>query len=129
MSQVHAASPSRADLLAIGLSVACIAHCLALPLAAAFLPLLSVWAAAEWVHWLFVALAAPLSAWVLMWPPRGAVRPLPVLLAGSGIIALIAGAARWPAHELETPITVLGGVLISGAHLINLGRRRHRHGA
>lgn len=122
-----AAARPHADYIAIGLSLACLAHCLALPLAAAFLPLLSTQAEAAWVHWAFVALAAPVSAWALAWPPRGALGPAPVALAALGIAALIAGAAGWPAHELETPITVIGGSLISAAHLINLRRRRHRH--
>ena len=69
------AARPHADYIAIGLSLACLAHCLALPLAAAFLPLLSTQAEAAWVHWAFVALAAPVSAWALAWPPRGALGP------------------------------------------------------
>ena len=46
-----AAARPHADYIAIGLSLACLAHCLALPLAAAFLPLLSTQAEAAWVHW------------------------------------------------------------------------------
>ena len=126
MPQASAPARSFADLAALGLSAACLFHCLALPLAAAFLPLFAGWSEAPWVHWAFVAVAAPVSAWSLMWPPRGAVGPWPVALAGLGIAALTAGAAEWPSHELETPVTVAGALLISAAHLINLSRRRHR---
>lgn len=126
MPQSSLAARAHADLFAIGLSMACIAHCLALPVAAAFLPLLSGWSEAEALHWIFVAIAAPLSVWALLWPPRGAVRATPVVLAALGIAALTAGAAEWPSHDMETPVTVAGGLLISAAHLINLRRRRHR---
>lgn len=126
MPQLSAAQRTHADLIAIGLSAACILHCLALPVGAAFLPLFGAWSEAPWVHWAFVALAAPVSVWALMWPPRGGARPWPLALAGLGIAALTAGAAEWPSHDLETPVTVVGALLISAAHLINLRRRRHR---
>ena len=114
------------DMAAIGLSIACLAHCLALPLAAAFLPMLGLATEAVWVHWAFVAVAAPLSIWTLGWPPRGALRPLPLSLAALGLTALVLGAAEWPSHAMETPITVAGALLLSAAHGINLRRRRHR---
>src|SRR5690606_30229671 len=110
----------------IGLSLACLAHCLALPLAAAFLPVLGLGAEASWAHWAFVAVAAPLSVWTLGWPPRGALRPLPLSLAALGLTALVLGAAGWPGHEWETAVTVGGALLLSVAHGINLRRRRHR---
>ena len=114
------------DMAAIGLSIACLAHCLALPVAAAFLPVLGLGSEAAWAHWAFVAVAAPLSIWTLAFPPRGALRPLPLTLAALGLTALVLGAAEWPTHELETPITVGGALLLSAAHGINLRRRRHR---
>ncbi|WP_413894670.1 MerC family mercury resistance protein [Pantoea ananatis] len=43
----------------------CLLHCLALPLLAAALPLFGVWAEAEWVHVVFVAIAAPLAGLAL----------------------------------------------------------------
>ena len=122
----RAAVRSWGDMAAIGLSIACLAHCLALPLAAAFLPMLGLATEAVWVHWAFVAVAAPLSIWTLGWPPRGALRPLPLSLAALGLTALVLGAAEWPSHAMETPITVAGALLLSAAHGINLRRRRHR---
>ncbi|MFN4296096.1 MAG: MerC domain-containing protein [Brevundimonas sp.] len=114
------------DMAAIGLSIACLAHCLALPLTAAFLPMLGLATEAAWVHWAFVAVAAPLSIWTLAWPPRGALRALPLSLAALGLTALVLGAAEWPVHEMEMPMTVAGALLLSAAHGINLRRRRHR---
>ena len=125
-AQTRLAARSWGDMAAIGLSIACLAHCLALPVAAAFLPVLGVGSEAAWAHWAFVAVAAPLSIWTLAWPPRGALRPLPMTLAALGLTALVLGAAEWPRHDWETLITVGGALLLSAAHGINLRRRRHR---
>ncbi len=115
------------DLLAVTLSGLCLVHCLALPLVASLLPLAGVWAQAEWVHWLFALIAAPLSAWTLTRPhPQGLPR-LAIGLAGVGAGLLFAGAAGFPSHELETPITVAGGLLLASAHILNARRRVHRH--
>lgn len=114
------------DMAGVSLSVACLLHCLALPVVAAFLPVLGLAGDAWWTHWAFVALAAPLSAWTLAWPPRGSLRPAPLAFAALGLSALVLGAAEWPSHELETPMTVAGALMLSAAHGINLRRRRHR---
>ena len=115
------------DLLAISLSSLCLVHCLALPVLASLLPLAGAWAQADWVHWVFAFVAAPLSAWTLTRPhphglPRGA-----IALATLGATLLFSGAAEFPTHDLETPITVTGGLLLATAHLINFRRRLHRH--
>lgn len=115
------------DLLAVTLSGLCLVHCLALPLVASLLPLAGAWAQAEWVHWLFALIAAPLSAWTLTRPhPLGLPR-LAIGLAGVGAGLLFAGAAGFPSHALETPITVAGGLLLASAHILNARRRVHRH--
>jgi len=119
------------DLLAVTLSGLCLVHCLALPLVASLLPLagasMQTGAQAEWVHWLFALIAAPLSAWTLTRPhPQGLPR-LAIGLAGVGAGLLFAGAAGFPSHELETPITVTGGLLLASAHILNARRRVHRH--
>ncbi len=121
--------PHAFDHAAIGLSGVCVVHCLLLPLAAAFLPLLSAWAEAEWVHLLFVAIAIPLTTAALWRSHRR--RPLPaaiVLLASAGLALLTLGAFGWPLHALETPLTVAGALLLAGGHLWNL-RRQHGAGA
>ncbi|MBX9460780.1 MAG: MerC domain-containing protein [Brevundimonas sp.] len=121
-------APARTgDAIAIGLSGLCLAHCLVLPLAPGFLPLLGAWAGAEWVHWAFVATAAPVSLWTLG-RRQGKVSAATVGLAVVGVALLVAGAAGYPDHDLETSLTVIGGLSLAVAHLINW-RRRALHGA
>jgi len=110
------------DSVAIGMSSLCLAHCLALPLAASLFPIVGAWADAKWVHWLFVLIAAPISLWTLGLSPN---RSTPILgLAGAGLALLFGGAAGFPSHALEMPTTVAGGVLVAGAHILNWRRRR-----
>jgi hypothetical protein len=114
------------DGLAISLSGLCLLHCLALPILAVSLPLAGVLAEAEWVHWLFVALAAPVSLMALWSAERRRSWTL-IALAAGGLSLLIAGAAGWPDHDWETGLTVSGGLLLAGVHLMNWRRSRHVH--
>ena len=120
-------APARTgDAVAIGLSGLCLAHCLILPLAAGFLPLMGAWAEAEWVHGVFVATAAPVSLWTLTRQRGKGLSAATVALAIVGVALLVAGAAGYPDHELETTLTVVGGVALAGAHLINWRRQSRR---
>ena len=110
------------DATAIGLSGLCLVHCLALPVLAAGLPMLGAFSEAEWVHWLFVALAAPISAYALSKRLREPVSFALFLLAGVGIAALAAGAAGWPSERHETALTVAGGLVLASAHVWNWRR-------
>lgn len=106
--------PHLLDGSAIGLSGLCLIHCLALPMAAAFAPLLGVWSEAEWVHLTFVLLAAPLSVGALLLTRRR--RPVAIALAATGL-ALMAAALSYP--DAETLMTVAGGLTLACAHLVN----------
>ncbi len=104
-------SPRLFDLSAIGLSGLCLVHCLALPVLAAILPVFGSWARAEWVHAVFIAIAAPLSAGALWLNSRGERRPMGLYIAALAGLALLAlGAGGWPKPALETPITVAGSL-------------------
>lgn len=121
-------TPSLLDASAVTLSSLCLLHCLALPLLASLLPLFGAWSKAEWVHVLFVALAAPLTGFALWRAQRR--RPLPRglwLLASAGLTGLAAGAAGWPQASAETPLTVAGSLMLAGAHLWNTARRHRVH--
>ena len=114
------------DGVAMSLSGLCLLHCLALPVLAVGLPFLSVVAEAEWVHWLFVALAVPASALALL--GSGGRRAGPLGLGATlGLSLLIAGAAGWPDHDSETVMTVAGGLVLAGVHALNWRRTRQVH--
>ncbi len=130
MSRKPATSVRLFDFAAISLSGLCLLHCLALPVLAAFLPLLAVWAEAEWVHAAFVAFALPLTGTALWRAHRQ--RPLPlglIVLAVGGLTGLLLGALPWSAESLEVPLTVTGGLMLASAHLWNWKRRPHAHAA
>jgi hypothetical protein len=112
------------DLSAVSISALCLVHCLALPVLAAMLPLANAWVQSEWVHAVFVLIAAPLSALALLHGGSGHRAPAPWLaLAGLGVALLALGAAGWPDRSWETPVTVVGSLCLATVHLWNW--RRH----
>lgn len=113
------------DAWAVALSTLCLIHCLALPMLAAALPLLGVWAHDEWVHIVFVAIALPLTGFALWRAHR--CRPLPSALralAALGLAGLLTGALGWPEETWETPLTVSGSLMLASAHVWNWTRHR-----
>lgn len=110
----------RLDSLAIFLSSACLVHCLLLPIAAAFLPILVSAADAEWVHWVFVALAVPVSVLALR-HQHSRKSTMFALRAGAGLGLglLVIGALGWPQPRFETIITVCGGLVLASVHATN----------
>ncbi|WP_367279801.1 MerC domain-containing protein [Hyphomonas sp.] len=112
------------DATALSLSGLCVVHCLALPVLAAFLPLLGAWAEAEWVHKVFVVMALPVTGAALV---RGMPRRGPALFAGlaiSGLALLVTAAFVDAVHSLETPLTLVGACLLAAAHLWRWGQHR-----
>lgn len=106
------------DGAAIGLSGLCLVHCLALPVLAALLPLAANLSHAEWLHPLFLALAAPISVFALA--RSGAWRrPSMVVLAVAGLGLMAAGAFAPMAEWAEAGLTSLGGLMLAGVHLLN----------
>jgi len=114
------------DGLAMSLSGLCLVHCLALPVLALSLPILGIFAEAEWVHWLLVGLAAPVSMLALLGASARRSWGL-VATALIGLCLLLAGAAGWPDHDWETALTVAGGLVLASAHWANWRRTRHVH--
>ena len=124
--ETRATAARLVDGWAMGLSGLCLAHCLVLPVAAALLPVLGAWARAEWVHLVFVAVAAPMAAVALLRPARGRAPPSGMVALGVlGVACLAAGAFGPPAAE--TTITVAGSLCLVTAHLWNVRRRRLAH--
>jgi hypothetical protein len=116
------------DAMGISLSGLCMIHCLALPLLVSLFPLAGAWAEAPWVHWLFVILAGPLAAYVLSRPDAAGRRDWPLIAIGAiGVELLFLAAAEFPTHETETLMTVTGGLVLAGAHILNWRKRSHVH--
>lgn len=117
------------DLSAVGLSALCLVHCLALPALALTLPLLASWARAEWVHVVFVGLAAPIALLALIdWRTGRPTSWRHFSLAGAGLALMLAGALELPQASWERPLTVAGGLLLASAHVANWRRRHAGHG-
>ena len=121
------ATAAAIDASAITLSGLCLIHCLVLPLAVAFLPLAGVVAEAEWVHQLFVAAAIPLSGWAILRSQHMQGRAVFILLAVAGIALLAAAAFVESLHDLETPLTVIGALLLASAHIWRWRAHRPAH--
>lgn len=122
------------DTLAIGLSGLCLLHCLALPLALALFPLVSATLIDHTAfHQLILIAVLPTTAIALgAGYMRHRLKPVAVL-GGTGVGALVFAAFALHslhAHELETAVTVAGGIILALAHIGNFrGCRHHNHGA
>jgi hypothetical protein len=121
-----------ADLLGVGLSLACLIHCLALPLLLLAAPALSAWLALpETFHAIVLLLAVPAATLALSDGWRRHRHPYPVAAALTGIALLAAGLAAhegWIAGlDPETGdrlLTSLGALGLASAHIANW-RLRH----
>ena len=111
---------------AVGLSGLCLVHCLALPVLAVLLPALGAWTHAEWMHVVFVLIAAPLSGRALLRPMHGRQAPAPLIFMGAvGILLLSVGAFGPGAADI--PATVAGSLALVAAHLWNWRRHGQMH--
>jgi MerC mercury resistance protein len=107
------------DGLAISLSGLCLVHCLVLPILSASLPIVGMWAEAEWLHKAFVVAAFPLS---LLRLSSTAANTAVTALIVSGLWLLVAGAFVEPMHDFETLLTVLGGTMLAAGHALGWKR-------
>lgn len=112
-----------ADRVGIIASAVCLVHCLLLPLLVPLLPLLAGVAETESVHEGLLAFLA-LCAVVAFVPGFRAHRAGSVLaFGGLGVVLLALGvlAHDWPALAgFDTPLTVIGGLVLVSTHLVNL---------
>lgn len=125
--------PRAADLAGVGLSLTCLIHCLALPLAILLAPALSHWLTLpEGVHAAILLLALP-AALIAMsdgWRRHRRMAPAVLAMLGLGLLALgLAAHEGWIAaadRELvDRLLTSAGAVSLAAAHLLNW-RLRHR---
>ena len=73
------------------------------------------------VHWVLLALAAPISLIALTRGPRGN-----LYLGAAGLTLMLVGVAHWIGASYEVALTVIGVVLVITAHIRNL-MHRHSH--
>lgn len=98
-------------------SFVCLVHCLVLPLAVVILPWLVLFEGEGLHRGLAVALAVPaVLAFIPGWRNHG--KWLPGLFMAGGLIALNAAAFVVPEHW-ETGLTVVGGLFLIAAHVLN----------
>jgi len=106
----------RLDLLGASLSLLCLLHCSLLP----FLPLLlavAPWLGDETVHRILLSTLAPIALISLFVGYRDHRRQKIIWLGGCGLLALIA--AIFLGETLEKPMTMMGSLVLSAAHLLN----------
>ena len=105
------------DSSAIGLSALCLAHCLALPLIGAFLPIAGVWAEAEWIHQLLVLMALPITVFAVTRHNAAKVHLSFILPALAGLALLFAAGFVEALHDYEVWLTTVGALLLGSAHV------------
>ncbi|MEJ2131901.1 MAG: MerC domain-containing protein [Gammaproteobacteria bacterium] len=123
---------NKVDQVAMGISIICLVHCLALPLVVSLAP----WVAAalalddhSLLHWVMLGLAVPLSGLGLWLGMRRHGDLRLVLLGATGIVFMFVGVSHLLGAGFETPLTVVGVTFVLGAHLLNWrwSRRSHVH--
>lgn len=116
------------DSLAVGLSLTCLVHCLALPVLIALLPAWSAWLdVPESFHLFVLAVAVPFSLTVLLRARRLRPDPAPLRIAVGGL-SLMALGLLMPGEAGEAVVTSIGAMLLAGAHILNWRRRGHASG-
>lgn len=134
-------SAHKFDWFAMVLSGICAIHCIALPVLAGVLPIFSSLAAHDhglhsfWFHQLILFFIFPISV-IALWAGFRCHRKIyPVLVSGIGLSVLLFSALyadvliiRYALpHEIETVLTLSGGVVHAVGHIMNLMASRGRH--
>ncbi|HEX7655746.1 MAG TPA: MerC domain-containing protein [Sphingomonas sp.] len=111
---------------AVGASILCLIHCLALPILLAALPALStILSVPESIHVWILAFAIPAAGAALVTGYRRHMARYPMVMGVIGLTFMAIGAFVFAQQWLETPITVFGSITLASAHVINW-RLRHR---
>jgi len=124
--------PQRLDALGLAISIVCVVHCLALPLAALLLPALALrldHGTDHQLHWLLLALAAPVSS-LALW--RGARRHHSwtwFKLGAGGLVLMLLGVLHAFGARSEVAVTMAGVSLLALAHVRNIVLLWHTHAA
>lgn len=113
-----------ADEVAVGLSLACLVHCLVLPLFVTLAPwLFPVFLADEAFHVIMLVIAVPISALGIGLGFRIHRERSLVVLAALGLILMTLGVLQ-ETDWLEQGLTVVGVACLASAHILNWRWRR-----
>lgn len=129
------------DRIAISLSSLCAIHCVALPIVAIIMPLLS--STIEhgstlhefWFHRFILIFILPISIFALVSGYRCHKQVLPVLIASIGLVILLFTAMfadnlitkHALPHSGETILTILAGIIHAAGHILNMLATRSVH--
>jgi hypothetical protein len=106
---------------AIGLSVLCALHCLALPLMLVFAPALTgVVHMSETIHILFLLLAIPVSGWAMWQGYRRHHQMMMPVIGAIGLALMLAGVV---VHDHSQALTLAGVFTLAAAHVGNWNQR------
>jgi hypothetical protein len=116
------------EALGVGATVACLIHCLALPLLLTATPVLAVSIPLPAsFHVVALLLAIPATGGALYAGYRRHRLALPMVAGGAGLVLLTVAALSFHGHPLETVLTVIGSLAIAGAHAANWRFRRSHY--
>ncbi len=116
------------DRIAVFLSGLCLVHCLAVPFALVFGPLLGEWLTYSdtQVHWFLLALALPTSALALWRGYRKHHSRVTVWLGSTGLMLMFIGVSHFIGEDWEVALTVVGVSALLIAHVRNMtGKHDH----
>lgn len=114
---------------AMGLSVLCLFHCLAMPLVVSVLPMLGAHLFEETtIHVFFFVAAMPLSFFGLWLGVRGAHGGgRLMIIAGGGLLLMFVGALHDVSGDYDVAFTSTGVALVALAHFLNWRRHARSH--
>ena len=117
--------PDIVEGVAMGAAIACLAHCIALPMLLAALPALAlVIPVPHDFHLVALALAIPATAGALFAGYRRHRLAGPLLAGTVGLLLLALGVLTWGETPFEIPVTIVGSMFIAAAHVSNWRLRR-----
>ena len=112
------------DRAAVLLSAVCLVHCAAIPLAILLLPALGaiLLESETLVHWVLLGVAVPISALALWVGYSRFGNRRSVVLGSVGLLLMFLAVSHLPGRDTDVALTLLGVVLVAGAHWLNIRR-------
>ena len=121
--------PTRLDQLGIILSSVCLVHCIVFPIIIAALPAIATSLPADqWVHPVLLATALPVTGFALWRGFRAHGDSRSSWLGALGLVLIAVALLSGVGFLVETVLTVLGGLLVTSAHIFNWRTHRNLHG-